>query len=351
MTLNLPLIRRYVHRLRAGRSVAMESLATRAWTIHPERKALVPKAIHLDGMVERIISLSPYRRWESERPLIAGGSMLLAPTRAYLCENVEVAGPCIYAGAAAEHIGYGSETMLRPDATERRLIDEAHLVTTFSGANWFGTYFLDDLPLELLSPSAGQIALQRRAYGHEWGYRELMALPAPPIVRDGRIRRLTMYEEPAQNASKAARYQELRGRLRRRVAGSADAAARLVYLRRGSDGERRVLENEPAVEQALERLGFVVVDSTGMTAEEIARRTYDAEVVVSVEGSHLTHSMYTMADDAAYLVIMPPERFALQYKDFTDAVGMRFGFTVAQKSGDGFVQDLDDLRRTLDLLM
>jgi hypothetical protein len=77
----------------------------------------------------------------------------------------------------------------------------------------------------------------------------------------------------------------------------------------------------------------------------------DARIVVSVEGSHLSHVVLSMADNGVLLVLQPPDRFATVYKEYTDCVHMRFGFVVCDKSHTGFVVNMDDLRRTLDLAM
>jgi hypothetical protein len=57
-----------------------------------------------------------------------------------------------------------------------------------------------------------------------------------------------------------------------------------------------------------------------------------------------------MADGASFLVIQPPDRFALAYKEFADALDMRFAFVVGVQSARGFQVSIDELRKTIDLL-
>jgi hypothetical protein len=73
-------------------------------------------------------------------------------------------------------------------------------------------------------------------------------------------------------------------------------------------------------------------------------------MVISCEGSHLSHAIYTMADDATLLVLQPPERFSLAFKAFTDRLDMRFAFVVGRPCPDGFEIDLDELSGFLDTL-
>jgi hypothetical protein len=351
MRLNIPMIRRLLRRLRGGH-VDMQSLATRTWTMSPAETMVAPRALYLEGTLGNLTKLSPYRSWERETPLIEGGPLALRASIGYVVPNVDIAGPSIYAGPATEKPGFGPERLLRFDAEKPRRIEKANLVTTWSGSHFFGTYLLDDLPLELMAEDGGEnIALSTKPYYHEADYRAFLNLPHPPVVSDARVGSLTIYDVPPQSPHRAARYRTLRARLRERLASPPAPATTGVFLRRGHSGERRVLENEPEIEAALEGLGFAILDPDTASVEQILRGTLGAKIIVSVEGSQLAHGMFSMADDAAFLVLQPPDRFALQFKEFTDALGMRYAFIVGRGASGGFTVPLDDLRGTLDLLM
>jgi capsular polysaccharide biosynthesis protein len=197
--------------------------------------------------------------------------------------------------------------------------------------------------------SAENISMATRPYEHEAGYRDLLQLARAPLVRNARIERLTVYVDYAQNSYKAARYRTLRARLRARV-GVQASAPRGVYIGRGATGEPRVLENEAAITRLLAGEGFDVIDPAAASVEEIAKRSLGARIVVGVEGSHLSHAIYSAADDCAFLVLQPPDRFAMAYKEFTDRLDMTFAFLVGDRSQHGFVIPPDDLRRMLDVL-
>ena len=352
MRLNVPMIRRLWRRWRAGRYVDIESLATREWTLSPETTVVVPRALRLEGALDQVRTLSPYRSWERETPLLEGGPLHLRASRAYVVEGVDVAGPCLYVGPAMKRPGFGPERLLRGDALPVRHMERANLVTTWSGSHFFGTYLLDDFPLEMIAEdSAENVSLATQPYVHEEGYRDLLGLVRPPRISDARVEELTIYDEPPQSPHRAARYRTLRARLRARMASAPSVSAPGVFLRRGGSGESRVLENEPEIEATLERLGFEIVDPAGLSAEAIARSTLDAKIVASVEGSQLSHAIYSMADEGAFLTLQPPDRFALPYKEFADPLGMRFAFAVGSRAGKGFTVSIDDLRATLDLLL
>jgi capsular polysaccharide biosynthesis protein len=123
-----------------------------------------------------------------------------------------------------------------------------------------------------------------------------------------------------------------------------------VFLCRGSDGELRQLANQTALAEMLAGMGFDIIDLATTDALSIARRSLGARIVVGVEGSHLSHALYSMADGGAFLVIQPPDRFALPYKEYADRLGLRFGFVVGSAAETGFTVDLDEMARMLDRL-
>lgn len=351
MRLNLPLLKWGWRRLLAGQSAPLKDLATRSWEICPAERTHLPPAIFPDGALERVSKLSPWRSWQVERALIAGGPGEHAASRAYLVENADLAGAFLYRGAAKMTAGFGPrQLVLRNTPSERRL-DVAHMVSTWAGSSYFANFIGDDLPLELLPPDgAPRITAITKDYGDAAGYRAILSLPRPPRIAAARIGKLTIYSDFAQNSSKAARYRILRQRLRAHFGGRDCPAPPGVYLKRGATGERRIVANETALEQALSALGFDIVEPAATATEEIARRLLDVPVVIGVEGSHLAHVLYTIADRGTLVVLQPPDRFALHFKEFADALGLRFAFVVGQPAPDGFEVDIDELRRLLERL-
>ena len=115
-------------------------------------------------------------------------------------------------------------------------------------------------------------------------------------------------------------------------------------------GDRRLLVNEHEMADVLGRRGFNILDPERLSVAEIMGSALGAEIVCGVEGSHLVHGLFSMADSAAMLVIQPPHRFNNLFKDYTDCLGMRYAFVVAEPQDDGFAVDVDRLGRTLDLI-
>lgn len=332
----------------AGGGSDIRDLAHETIEIVPPEPAPFAPAHHLADALERVTELSPWRSWPRERELIAGGVETHAPTKAYVIDDVMLSGGHLYKKAGRTHPGFGA-ARIWDDAGRTQHIETAHLVSCYAGSRFFGPFLKDSLPLELLPDAeAPRITMQTRPYGHEAGYRALFDLPAPPRVQRARIGRLTLYDDFGQNAAKAARYQIMRERLHARLAGGGGTPPAGIYLKRGATGEARVLQNEAALEDALVALGFDVVEPAQLEAAEIARRTLNAPIVISVEGSHMSHVVYSMAANAALLVLQPPDRFAMAFKEFTDRMGYRFGFVVGHPVKDGFTVAIDDITRLID---
>lgn len=334
------------HRLCKGRAT-LQGVAAQTWELCAAETTTVPPAIFLPGETDRIRGYSPWTSRENETVSIRGGQATHEATRAFVLENARIAGPMIYCGAYKAGHGHGPERKTLRPGTAVHTLPRGHLGSAWAGSQFFGP-FLRDLPLEMIpDPGAPVIGLAGKAYPHAPGYRTLLGLPAPEVVQRGRIGELTVYEDFAQNSFKVARYRTLRQRLRNTLGKPVSAPAG-VYLRRGSGGEPRVLANEVAVEAVLAARGFDILDPSVMEAEVLARRCLEAPVVVSIEGSHVSHAIYPIAEDGAFVILQPPDRFSTVHKQFADALGMRFAFQVGTPGEGGFSVDPGALMRLLD---
>lgn len=349
MMLNLAAARWAFGRLRQKRTPDIRDMAERTWELCPTETVTVPPAIYHEGALERISALSPWRNWESERSFVAGGRIEHASTVAHLLRDVEVAGAFLYRGAAKAKPGWGKERMIVRGGWAPQRLASAHLASNWAGSHYFANHLLDDLPLAMIpQPGETLLALPIRPYAHGEGYRALLDLPRPPEVDQVRVEKLTLYTDFAQNSFKAIRYREIRRRIR--ATRGPSPALPGVFLRRGKTGEPRVLANDAELVSRLTARGFAIVDPERLTAQEIVERTLDARIVVGVEGSHLAHAVYTIADEGIFLVLQPPDRFAMTYKEYTDRMDMGFAFLVGVPAEGGFTVDPAELDRMLDRL-
>lgn len=297
----------------------------------------------------RVRQLSPYRTMASEEALVRGGRMGLGPTLGYTLRRAHIVDSHVYCGAFEAQVGVGDAGLWLPSAPSEPALRQGTLVSTITGTQYFGCLLLDDFALEALGANpAENLSMLSRPSGHEADYRVLLGLPPKRVVRRTLVDELTVFVDPAWNASKAARYRQLRAALRQNLPQAA--GTQRLYIRRGMSGQRRVMANEAELEAVLLRDGFTVIDPMQLPAAEVSRLSLGARVVVSIEGSQISHAQYTMADDAALIILQPPDRFCMQYKEFTDAMGMRCGFLVCEPGEEGFKVDIDRLLRLLDSL-
>ncbi len=347
MTLNVPRLRRTVRRALAGKSPSMADVAERSWTVCPAASSTAAPALFPDGALDKILKLSPYRVREGEDALIHGGPVALKATVGHVLRDVDIVRGHVHCGPMVWVEGMGDAPWWLPPMPAEPVLPKANLVSTASGTEFFGCLLLDDFPLELLSEDPSlNVSLLAKPSGHEAGYRELLGLVPKVTVQRTRVREMTWFIDPAYNESKSARYRALRANLRQHVGPSACSGR--LYIRRGLAGQRRVMENEAELEAVLLQHGFTVIDPMKLSALEIARLSLDAKVVVSIEGSQISHAQFSMADEASLIVIQPPDRFCMQYKEFTDALDMRFGFVVGTPGTEGFRVDIDELLRLVD---
>jgi hypothetical protein len=343
MKINFSLLKRLWHRARTGEVVDLKSYASSVRTLCSQEEKLSRPAIFPSGSLDKITKLSPWRSWDEERPLWEGGKVTHGASLAYEIQGVELAGSYLYSGAAKRQIGKDGQQLVFPGRPALETLSKANLLTSLSGSQFFGTLLVDDFPLGLISENhPDNISIQDEPRVHELGYRNLLDLPRAESKLRAAIGTLTLYEDFAQNSFKAERYRRLRKRIESKIRPDQRAVPG-VYIRRGSDGEPRHLENELEIEQLLVTHGFDIIDPATMNAEEIVHRAYGAKIIAGVEGSQMSHGIYAAAENAAFLIFQPPWRFSMSYKEFVDCLDMRFAFVVGETSAAGFVLDCGEV--------
>ena len=125
----------------------------------------------------------------------------------------------------------------------------------------------------------------------------------------------------------------------------------LIYLRRGNTGVSRVIRDEDALLKALVRIGFHVVDIASDDLDLILQTLSHAKLVVSIEGSQITHCCYTFAKNCGVLVLQPSDRFTAIHRHWTECVGVNLGFVIGTPSESGYKFSVDEVLRTIGLVL
>lgn len=224
-------------------------------------------------------------------------------------------------------------------------LDEGALVAGVAASTWFGHWLIDELPgqiaAEQYSPPVAHVRIE---YSHEPAYRAMLDLKSPARFNAARIRKLFIVDEFAQNPHKARRYRKIRTALE-----SIPRGKERVVLNRGGTGARRTLENESEVLARLVAEGFHVVDMEGTSFEEIARQVRGADIVVSLEGSHLAHAVFMLKTFGSMIILNPPWQVHTTLAEVGLFCGLHSAMYICEPATeDAFRADPDELLSFVD---
>jgi capsular polysaccharide biosynthesis protein len=135
---------------------------------------------------------------------------------------------------------------------------------------------------------------------------------------------LTIYHDFAQNSLKVQRYRSLSKKIRARFPEPV-TRNRLVFLRRGHTGATRPIVEEEQLVEALARKGFIILDVASDDLDQILKTLLQAKLAVSVEGSHITHCCFALADNCGLLVLQPSDRFTAFHRHWAARVNVHMG--------------------------
>lgn len=337
----------YLARRALGPRPAAAAIARRREALCGEEEQEIAPAIFLKGQLDHVTALLPLTTREQEEKRVHARIFRHDPTVAYWIDGAKLRAFGVYKGGWARHLTQvpGARRARRP----RRESGVCALATSFLGGKFFGHWMHSDSTTYLLAESVGRpVSTACPDWPHRAFYADAYRQDWTP-TESADFETLVVFDDYAQNSSRVARYETLRRRLREKV--RARAPGGLVYLRRGDGGEtQRRMANERAIIDRLAREGFEVVDVEQSDAGAIAAALLDAKLAVSIEGSHQSHLMPALSRRGGLLSIVPPNLFGNAARDWSGALGMRWGFVVGEKSGSAFRVDERALLKTIDLM-
>ncbi|MDF2232256.1 glycosyltransferase 61 family protein [Albimonas sp. CAU 1670] len=314
--------------------------------LQPEEVEGVRPPVLLEAGVERIRAPAPFSVLETERAIVTAERVVHDPVIRWTFERA-VATPHGWANAAFGE-RYDRAMLSDPLRGELARVGSLHYCIGFVSWRFFGHWLTDAVAASLLAPEDEATWLSHPpAWSHCRDYRALLGL-APLDAPAALAERLHVYQDYSQGSLKRERNRRIRARMRARADGAQGGGR--VYLRRGEGGVRRMIENEDALIEALSRDGFRVVDVLSSDARTLVERTLDAEVVVSLDGSHLDHTHFTVAEGGVQLAMIEPDRFTLRQVGICRANGVIPASVVLEGSAQaGYRVDVDEVFRTLEL--
>ena len=327
-----------------GRALSIDAACLEKQVLCPAETADVGDACHAADQLERIMGTTEDSDLQTEIRAITARSVKHAETAAFRFRNARLYRNSIYAGGYRHYLRAPGSS----GGHELTEYEDAALISSFVGLRYFGHWLADDMAThDLVASGQPRISLPLADWKDVDVYRRLLDRDYQ-TADDAFFANLTLFRDFSQNSLKRERYKALRRTLRSRV--EPDGDAEIVYLSRGATGVARLVENEDAFIQALQRHGVRVLSVGTDSVMTILRALHRARIFITVEGSQQKHCLYALPDSAALLILQPPRRFNLLMKGFADCLGWPFGFHVGEDRGEAFYVNPDEVLHLVERL-
>ena len=342
--INLALLEQRVLRIIKGRKTYRDA-SDRQWTLcDPGEYESLP-AVFLDGDLKKIRDVDHVSTYAGEMSRLDVGTKTCGATVAYQFSNASIFHGYVYKGAMKYPFVDAAETWTSNENVVH--LPNALVTSNAYTCRYFGHWVIESLTLELaaLHLNVSAVTPEQSFYKHQADYRNLIGLNPLPVSR-ARCDQLIILDDIAANRFKRERFEQIRLQIRSKLKPRHFNHG-VMFLRKGS-GSNRVLVNEMEVAEFLKSQGFTVIDAETITASEVMSEVLGAKVVIGVEGSQLTPAIYALDDSGIILALQPPDRFGTCHKEYTDLLGMRYGFLVGESVPGGFKVNIDDVAKLLE---
>lgn len=313
--------------------------------IAPAETAVRPPVELHPGDWDRITAFAPKTTEEVERRRVFGGEVTHAATLRYEFRDV-LATPHGFFTVRAAHAQSRATDLGALLRTPIETRPQGFYATTSVSQMYFGHWLHDALPTARLArPEEALFLPTPKAWGHAHAYIE--ALGIDRVAADYvHFERMSVALDLGQNSNLAARRRAVHADVQGRL-DQSDAKG--LYISRGRSGAARVLVNEDALIDALKARGFAVV-STSDPLSTIWERAARVAQVVTIQGSHWAHALYTARADASYVSIVPADHFGTAFLTYLPSLGAVPGVVVAEQASGGYRVDVDAVLGMLERL-
>ncbi|MHA7873465.1 MAG: glycosyltransferase 61 family protein [Hyphococcus sp.] len=325
-------VRHLVERRLFG-DVSFKDICDEHRIVNPAEPYDIGPAVFLKEQLDNVTGIGPETSKAAEHERLHGGSGVHAPIEAFHIRGAKFRDSGLYKRNWRFYFPHVPPAS--PAAPVRVDGGTYALSSSYSGIQYFGHWLRDDMTTKLLAEQFAQPFCVRIPDWPDPKYYLGVLDASWPVVDWANLDEIIFFLDFSQNTNKVARYRDMRRRLRQNV--TPTHTGHRVYLRRGDTGAiKRIISNETELSDALAREGFLIVDITRDPIETIVETLLDARIVVTIEGSQGDHALYTMADKAGFLAIMPPNMLNNTPKDWTSALGMQYGVVIGEADGEAF---------------
>lgn len=309
-------------------------------TVQPEEVVETKKTFLPAGHLEKIKATDPMTTLEFEISRITNKITTHAPTILYELSNVQV----------RPNLIYNEKFFLPLPSKSRKEIlganfndDPIFIPASFLSQRYFGHFMHDDLPGFFLAKKFNaKYALPYPInYPHATQLMQILSLELQG-VHQGKIKKMYISSDFSQNSNKIARYLEVKDQIAHQFQLKCAGNNKCVYIKRGNSGAARILLNEDELINFLTLRGWVIIDPEVLNAKDILNKLFNSKLVMSVEGSALSHTLFSISSEGAIITLQPPRRFASIYKGIFDAMNIRFGIYICSEGLDEKSFVIDD---------
>jgi hypothetical protein len=301
--------------------------------LHPATVHAGKVGLHIPEHLDRLTHVAFGGDLKQEVEQFLGENRPIPPTLRFKFNNIICDSRSIY-----DDFGYKKTLSLKKSKifwnSPESDFDEVFLRSSFLGCQYFGHWLRDDCATHLLTQEQGcgrvvsafypdwiDTIPYMRAFGQE--------LLIPDLWRATSV---VCFDDVYQNEHKAARLLKLRHALR--ASYKNDSPAEIVYLKRGPTSAKREFINEDEIVDFLIGMGVYVMDCEAASLEDHLPYISGARLFIGVEGSQLSHALYSLADGGGLLVIQPPDRFFNSHMDWAWVTENPYGIIVGESAGE-----------------
>lgn len=342
--INLALLEQRALRIIQGRRTYRDA-CDRQWIVcDPGEYESLP-AVFLEDDLKKIRSVGPVSTYAGEVSRLDVGTKTCGATVAYQFSDASIFHGYVYKGAMKYPFVDARESWISKETMVH--VPKALIASNVYTCRYFGHWVIESLTLELAARHLNVLAVTptQPSYKHQADYRDLVGLNPLPVNK-AKCDQLIILDDIAANNFKRERFVQIRSQIGSKLK-PLHSNHGVMFLRNGS-GSNRLLVNEMEVADFLKSQGFAIIDAEALTGREVMSAALGANVVIGVEGSQLTPAIYALGDSGIILALQPPDRFSTCHKEYTDLLGMRYGFLVGDPVRDGFKVNIDTLARLLD---
>jgi hypothetical protein len=323
----------------------LDSIASDRELLCPEEISENEPPIFLPGQLERATSGTEHQPLQGEIQSMLASTYTNAATIGYHIRDAAMFDGSVYAKNFRHFIA--DNKLFKPG--ESMHLRTAGLASTTVGNRYFGHWLRDDCLQHLLAEKTGAaLSFTTPSWSHKPRYASYFEQDWTPTDR-AIVDDLIIYQDFGQNSLKLRRYQFLGEMVRTRfqVPITRD---KLVFLRRGGTGVNRIIFEEEYLQEFLARNGFVILDVED-DLDHIVKTLLQAKLVVSMEGSHITHCCFTLSKNCGLLVLQPSDRFTAVHRHWATRVRVNFGFVVGAASQLGYHFSPGEILQTTELML